>query len=91
VLERSFVWANVAHAFPTTPMPALCDDLERMWVADMILVNARKINQEKTKQRHPNGTMIVKSELTAISGGKLALTRPPLPSTKEAAYCEKYV
>ena len=35
--------------------------------------------------------MIVKSELTAHSGGKLALTRHLFPSTKEAAYCEKYV
>lgn len=90
VLERSFVWPML-RTIPNNTHASLMRRLGWDVVADMILVNARKINQEKTNNVTLNGTMIVKSELTAHSGGKLALTRHLFPSTKEAAYCEKYV
>lgn len=90
VLERSFVWPML-RTIPNNTHASLMRRLGWDVVADMILVNARKINQEKTNNVTLNGTMIVKSELTAHSGGILALTRHLFPSTKEAAYCEKYV
>lgn len=90
MLERSFVWPML-RTIPNNTHASLMRRLGWDVVADMILVNARKINQEKTNNVTLNGTMIVKSELTAHSGGKLALTRHLFPSTKEAAYCEKYV
>ncbi len=90
MLERSFVWPML-RTIPNNTHASLMRRLGWDVVADMILVNARKINQEKTNNVTLNGTMIVKSELTAHSGGILALTRHLFPSTKEAAYCEKYV
>ena len=60
VLERSFVWPML-RTIPNNTHASLMRRLGWDVVADMILVNARKINQEKTNNVTLNGTMIVKA------------------------------
>ena len=90
VLERSFVWPML-RTIPNNTHASLMRRFGWDIVNDMIVVNTRKVTQEKVKNVILDGVMIVESELTATHNGRLSLTRYLFPSTKEAAYCEKYV
>lgn len=90
VLERSFIWPML-RTIPNNTHASLMRRFGWDIVNDMITVNTRKVTQENVKNVILDGVMIVESELTATHNGRLSLTRYLFPSTKEAAYCEKYV
>ena len=90
VLERSFVWPML-RTIPNNTHASLMRRLGWDIVGDMITVNSRRAPQEKVKSITLDGVMIVESEFDIPRNGKMELTRYLFPSTKEAAYCEKYV
>ena len=90
VLERSFVWPML-RTIPNNTHASLMRRFGWDIVGDMITVNTRRLTQEKVKNVTLDGILIVESEFTTLQNGKLKLTRHLFPSTKEPAYCEKYV
>lgn len=90
ILERSFVWPML-RTIPNNTHASLMRRFGWNTTNDMLMVNTRRIVQEKVKSITLNGILIVKSEINQPRNGKLELTRYFFPSTKKAAYCEKYV
>jgi hypothetical protein len=90
VLERSFVWPML-RTIPNNTHASLM----RRWgwdiVGDLMTVNGRRAAGEKVKRVTLDGVMTVVSEFELPRGGKMTLTRSLFPSTKNAAFCEKYV
>jgi len=98
VLERSFVWPML-RTIPNNTHASLMRRFGWNFVTDMLLINGRRTDQEKVLSISLDGVMTVVSEFQ-LSGSqrsrtprlnKLELTRYLFPSTKKAAYCEKYV
>lgn len=54
-------------------------------------IDGRRVPQEKVKSITLDGIMTVESEFKMPRDGKVELIRYLFPSTKKAAYCEKYV
>lgn len=90
VLERSFIWPML-RTVPNNTHASLMRRFGWNFVADMLLVNNRRIGQEHVKSISLDGIMTVISEYTYPRNGKLELTRYLFPSTTKAAFCEKYV
>ena len=90
ILERSFVWPML-RTIPNDTHASLMRRFGWDIVSDMITVNSRRVPQEKVKSITLDGVMIVESEFSLPRDGKMEVIRYLFPSTKEAAYCEKYV
>lgn len=90
VLERSFVWPML-RTIPNNTHASLMRRFGWDIVGDMITVNSRRATQEKVKNISLDGIMTVESEFSLPRNGKMELTRYLFPSTKKAAWCEKYV
>ena len=98
VLERSFVWPML-RTIPNNTHASLMRRFGWNFVADMLLINGRRAEQEKVTSISLDGVMTVVSEFP-LSGNqrsrtprisKLELTRYLFPSTTNAAFCEKYI
>lgn len=90
MLERSFVWPML-RTIPNNTHASLMRRFGWDIVGDMIMVNSRRATNEKVKSITLDGVMKVESEFGMPKDGKMELTRYLFPSTKKAAYCEKYV
>ena len=90
ILERSFVWPML-RTIPNDTHASLMRRFGWDIIGDMITVNSRRVPQEKVKSITLDGLMIVESEFALARNAKMELTRYLFPSTKEAAFCEKYV
>ena len=90
VLDRSFVWPML-RTIPNNTHASLMRRFGWDVVSDMMIVNTRRVAEEKVKSITLNGVMVVESDLAAHQNGKLVLKRYLFPSTTEAAYAEKYV
>ena len=90
VLERSFVWPML-RTIPNDTHASLMRRFGWDIVGDMITVDGRRVPGEKVKNITLDGIMIVESEFALPRDGKMEVIRYLFPSTKEAAYCEKYV
>lgn len=90
VLERSFVWPML-RTIPNNTHASLMRRFGWDVVGDMMTVNSRRASSEKVKSITLAGIMTVESEFSLPRNGKMELTRYLFPSTKNPAYCEKYV
>ena len=90
VLERSFVWP-LLRTIPNNTHASLMRRFGWNFVADMLIVNGRRVGQETVKSISLDGVMTVVSEYAFARNGKMELTRYLFPSTTKAAFCEKYV
>ena len=90
ILERSFVWPML-RTIPNDTHASLMRRFGWDIVSDMITVNSRRVPQEKVKSITLDGLMIVESEYDLSRNAKMEITRYLFPSTKEAAFCEKYI
>lgn len=90
VLERSFVWPML-RTIPNNTHASLMRRFGWDVVGDMITLNGRRAINEKVKSITLDGVMTVRSEITLLRNGRVSLVRYLFPSTKQAAYCEKYV
>lgn len=89
VLERSFVWPML-RTIPNNTHASLMRRFGWNPLHDMVIVNSRRITEEKVKHISLDGTMTVESEFETFRNGKIKITRNLFPSTTKAAYCEKY-
>lgn len=90
VLERSFVWPKL-RTIPNNTHASLMRRFGWDIIGDMMIVNSRRMPQEKVKSIVLDGVMTIESEFILPRNDKLKLTRSLFPSTKNAAYLEKYV
>lgn len=90
LLERSFVWPML-RTIPNNTHASLMRRFGWDIIGDMMTMNGRRVPQEKVKSITLDGVMTVESEFDIPRNGKMKLIRYLFPSTKKAAYCEKYV
>jgi hypothetical protein len=90
VLERSFIWPML-RTLPNNTHASLMRRFGWDVVRNMMIVNTRRVIDEKVRSITLNGVMVIESELSVHQNGKLLLKRYLFPSTTEAAYAEKYV
>ena len=90
VLERSFVWPML-RTIPNNTHASLMRRFGWDLPGGMVTVNSRKLPQEKVMQISLDGMMQVESEYSLPRNGKVGLTRILFPSTRKAAWCEKYI
>lgn len=90
ILERSFIWPML-RTIPNNTHASLMRRFGWDLIGDMMTINGRRVPQENVKSITLDGIMTVKSEFDILRDGKVELIRYLFPSTKKAAYCEKYV
>ena len=90
VLERSFVWPML-RPIPNNTHASLMRRLGWDLPGGLVTVNARRLPQEVVTRISLDGMMTVESEFSLPRNGRVGLTRSLFPSTRKAAWCEKYV
>lgn len=89
-LERSFIWPML-RTIPNNTHASLMRRFGWDIVRDMVTINGQRFSKEEVKSITLDGIMTVESDFGISKSEKIKLTRFLFPSTKKAAYCEKYV